>query len=221
MNILKTLVLTSVVTFGLSLALAGQAQAANNCAVGPYGESLGPCTKITLDKKVQRPGSKDFVDGLSTLDPKYRTNDIVNFQIVVQNVGPDKISDATVSDFLPNFVTFVSGPGTFDKTNNKLTFKIASLASGESQTFYVVAKVVDNIAFGNNSFMCVVNYAKVTENNGANSDDSAQFCIERELPVYQPQPIKKAPPTGPEAVAIPALFGMGGFGWFLRKKTNA
>lgn len=222
MNILKTSVLATVLSLGLALTLVGQAQASgNNCAVGMYGEKVGSCTKITLDKKVQKPGSKDFVDGLSALDPKYHTNDTVNFQIVVQNVGPEKIKDATVTDSLPNFVTFVSGPGSYDKTNNKLTFKIAALEVEEAQTFYVATKVVDNISFGSNSLMCVPNYAKVTESNGANSDDIAQFCIERVLQVYPPQPIKKAPPTGPEAMAIPALFSMAGAGMYLRKKFRA
>jgi uncharacterized repeat protein (TIGR01451 family) len=219
MNILKTLVITSILTLGLTLI--GQAHASgSNCAVGMYGQSVGPCTKIVVDKKVQKPGTKDFVDSLSALDSKYHVGDTVTFQIVVQNTGKD-ITNLEVVDTLPQNVQFVSGPGKYDKSSNKLSFNISSLESGKSQTFYITTKVVDSIAFGNNGYVCVNNYVHAKDKNGATSDDAAQFCVERVLKVYPPKPVKQAPPTGPEAVAIPALYGMAGAGMYLRKRFNA
>ncbi len=218
MNILKILVLTSILTLGL--ILVGQAHASgNNCAVGMYGQSVGPCTRIVVDKKVQKPGSKDFVDGLSALDPKYHVGDTVTFQIVVQNTGKD-ITNLDVVDTLPQNVQFVSGPGNYDKNSNKLTFSISSLESGKSQTFYIMTKVIDSVAFGNNGYVCVNNYVYAKDKNGATSDDSTQFCVERIIKVYPPTPVKQAPPTGPEAAALPILMGMGGAGMWLRKRSN-
>ncbi|HEX8931846.1 MAG TPA: hypothetical protein VF810_01695, partial [Patescibacteria group bacterium] len=123
----------------LFVAFATPALASGSDCTGMYGGSYTgsqSCSKISIDKKVQKPGSKDFVDGLSGLDPKYHSGDIVNFQVVVQNVGSDTASNITITDSLPDFVTFVSGPGSYDSNSKKLTFNIASLKSGESQTFY-------------------------------------------------------------------------------------
>lgn len=220
MNSFKVVILSAL----LFVAFAHPALASGSDCTGMYGGSYTgsqSCSKISIDKKVQKPGSKDYVDGLSALDPKYHANDTVNFQIVIQNVGSDKASNVTITDSLPDFVTFVSGPGSYDTNSKKLTFNIASLNSGESQTFYIATKVNDNLAFGDNGFMCVTNYARATESNGTVDDDSAQFCIERVLPVYQPAPVKKAPPTGPIDAALPLLFGMGGAGLYLIKKIKA
>lgn len=212
-------------TLFLPFIFVTQAQASGTNCVSMYGGGYAAtqsCTNITIDKKVQKPGSKDFVDGLSGNDAKYNPGQEVNFQITVQNVGSDKITNLVVTDTLPQFVTFVAGPGSYDKNANKLTFVVASLESGQSQTIYIKTKIVDNVTFPDKGFTCVTNFVRGTEQSGINVDDSTLFCIERPLKIYQPVlGVKQTPSTGPEAAALPVLFGMGGFGWFLRKKPNS
>jgi uncharacterized repeat protein (TIGR01451 family) len=220
MNILISLFFTLI----LSFALAGQAQAATgtNCT-SSYGggyKTTESCTTITIDKKVQKPGTKDFVDGLSENDPKYQENQEVLFKIVILNTGANKLTDVVVTDTLPQFVTFVAGPGSYDKGTNKLTFTIPSLESGQSQTMEVKTKIVDNVSFPEKGFTCVTNYVRATEKNGASADDSTLFCIERPLKVHQPVPVKQTPPTGPLDAALPLLMAMGGAGAFLTRKTR-
>lgn len=221
MNVLISLLFTLF----LSFALAGQAQAASgtNCTSlygGGYKASQA-CTTVMIDKKVQKPGTKDFVDGLSGNDPKYQVNQEVTFQVVVQNTGSEKLTDVVVTDTLPQYVTFVAGPGSYDKAANKLTFTIPSLESGQSQTFHIKTKVVENVTFPNNGFTCVTNYVQVTEKNGASADDSTLFCVERPVKVEPPvKGVKTTPPTGPLDAALPILVSMAGAGMYLTRKTR-
>lgn len=219
MNILKI----TLFAFFLTLLVAGTAQASGtNCTV-MYGGYAGSesCAKISVDKKVLRPGTKDYVDGLSAIDAKYRVSQEVTFQLVVKNDGPEKLTNVVVTDTLPQFVSFVSGPGSYDKNANKLTFVVASLESGKSETIYIKTKVADNVTFPNNGFTCVTNYVRVTEKSGISAEDSSQFCIEQPQKVYPPVlGVKQTPPTGPEAAALPALLGIAGAGMYLRKKVR-
>jgi|GEM_PF-6502029 len=202
---------------------AGQAQASgSNCAAvygGGYSGSQS-CAKISVDKKVLKPGTKDYVDGLSANDPKYSVNQDVTFQIVVQNVGNENLTDITVVDTLPQNLIYSSGAGSYDKNTNKLSFKITNLDVNTTQTFYVVARVNENFAFGDKGFVCVTNYVTATGQNGIASDDAAQLCVERQLKVYPPVlGIKQTPPTGPADAALPILLSMAGAGIYLTKKT--
>ena len=132
MNILNIIFFAILVL----LAVPQQVQAGGNCT-GFYGggyTGTQSCAKVTIDKKVLKPGTKEYVDNLSVPDPKYHSSDTVVFQIVVQNTGSETLTDLQVYDTLPSYVVFVSGPGNFDKNTNKLTFTIPTLNSGESQS---------------------------------------------------------------------------------------
>jgi uncharacterized repeat protein (TIGR01451 family) len=222
MHILISLLFAGI----LSLSFVGQAQAASgtNC-VAMYGggyASTTSCAQITIDKKVLKPGTKEYVDGLSGNDPKYQAGQEVTFEIVVKNVGSEKLNTITVTDTLPQFVTFVSGPGSYDKGTNKLTFVISSLESGASQTFYIKTKVADNVTFPEKGFTCVTNYVNATVKESVSAEDSTLFCIERVLKVQPPVlGVKQTPPTGPLDAALPILMAMGGAGAFLKHKTHA
>jgi hypothetical protein len=76
------------------------------------------------------------------------------------------------------------------------------------------------LVFGDKGYACMVNVVNATANRDISADDAAQFCVERELKVYKPVPVKETPPTGPEAIALPILMGMGGAGMFLRRKVK-
>ena len=71
-----------------------------------------------------------FVDNLNMNDPKYSPSSTAVFQITVTNTGSGTISKTTVKDTLPNYVTFVSGPGSFDANSKVLTFEVNNLDAG-------------------------------------------------------------------------------------------
>lgn len=222
MNVLITLLFTLFLSLS---AFAGVAQASGSnsacttVSTGTY-TSKESCVKITIDKKVLKPGTSDYVDGLSATDPKYGIDQNVTFKVVVQNVGDENLTDITVVDALPQNVTYVSGAGNYDQGRNELSFNIDNLEVGKSQEFFIVAKTTNSMSFGDKGFVCVTNNVRASANKGVQVDDAAQFCVERPLKVQPPVIVKKTPPTGPMDAALPILMSMGGAGIFLRKKFN-
>jgi uncharacterized repeat protein (TIGR01451 family) len=186
------------------------------------------CTSysFSLQKFVQVPGQSwgDFVNNLSINDPKFSLSQTVNFQIVVTNNGSNNISSVTIVDTFPQFVSFVAGPGSFNSSNNTLTFVVNDLNVGQSQTFNLSGKIANSgVPSG---ITCVINQASGTDNNGDTNNASSQLCIQNVtsptstpvvLPVAQ---VKTTPPTGPEMLPLALLFPGGLAGIFLRKKSK-
>ena len=146
-------------------------------------------------------------------------------------VGNVVINKTTVKDTLPQFVSFVSGPGSFDSNTKVLTFDVGNLAAGESRTFTIAAKVADADKLpSNQGITCVVNQAMSTADNNQQSSDNSQFCIGKPvlgettkggLKVFPSQPITKTPATGPEMLGLLGLIPSAITGFFLRKKTSS
>lgn len=186
------------------------------------------CTSysFSLQKFVQVPGQSwgDFVNNLSVNDPKFSLSQTVNYQIVVTNTGSNDISSVTIVDTFPQFVSFVSGPGSFNTNNNTLTFVVNNLDVGQSQTFNLSGKIAN--AGVPQGITCVINQAAGTDNNGDTNSASSQLCIQNVtsptptpvlLPVAQ---VKTTPPTGPEMLPLVLLFPGALGGLFLRRKSQ-
>lgn len=172
------------------------------------------CTSytFTVEKLVQVPGAGNFVDNLSINDPRFGLSQIVNFEIVVNNTGNSTISSITLTDTFPQFIQFVSGPGSFNSNNKVLTFAVNNLGAGQSQTFNVSGKVYGSgVPQG---ITCVVNQVSGVDNNGNTNNSSSQLCIQRTAQV------KTTPATGPEMLPLMALIPGALGGIFLRKKSK-
>jgi uncharacterized repeat protein (TIGR01451 family) len=184
------------------------------------------CTSytFTLQKFVQVPGQSNFVNNLSINDPRYSLSQTVNFEIVVTNTGSSNISSINIVDTFPQFVSFVSGPGSFNNSNNTLTFVVNNLNAGQSQTYNLSGKIANSgVPQG---ITCVVNQAAGTDNNGDTNTASSQLCITNvtnvtPTPVILPvAKVKTTPPTGPEMLPLMALIPGALGGIFLRKKSK-
>lgn len=192
---------------------------------------------ISLDKKVQNPASSKggvsaFVDNLGVNDAKYKPGETVTFQISVTNTGSSTLSTVNVKDTLPQYVDFVSGPGTFNTNSKVLSFDLANLAASETRTVTFQAKVTDASKLPQNqSVTCIVNQASATAEDKT-ATDNAQFCIEKPVvtpsapvtkggvPVVTAPPMAKTPPTGPGMLSLAALLPAGAAGIFLRRKAK-
>ena len=186
------------------------------------------CTSysFSLQKFVQVPNQSwgNFVNNLSINDPKFSLSQTVNFQIIVTNTGSNNISSVTIIDTFPQFVSFVAGPGSFNNSNNTLTFVVNNLNAGQSQTYNLSGKIANaNVPQG---ITCVVNQAAGTDNNGDTNTASSQLCITN-VPNVTPTPvilpvtkIKTTPPTGPEMLPIIGLIPAALSGLYLRKKSK-
>ena len=218
----------------MSLSFAVKANASTCQPIYGGGETCVQVGNLSINKTVKNPSTGGFVDNLNINDPKYSPTSTVDFQITVTNTGSGNISSATVKDTLPNYVTFVSGPGSFDANSKVLTFTVNNLGSGQSQTFNVTAKVVDQGALpANQGVTCVVNQVSATANDNMQSSDNSQFCIEKPsqpgtpstttkggLKVFPAPKVTTTPATGPEMLALIGLIPSGIAGLILRKKTG-
>lgn len=180
---------------------------------------------FTVKKEVRKPNSTTvFVSDLSINDPKFTPNSKVFFKITIKNTGTAEIRNMTITDTLPQFVTFVSGGKVSGKT---VTITLDKLTPGASRSFDVEAKVVDaSLLPQDKGTVCVINKAK-GEVSGESAEDSTQFCIERKVlganptpQVVTTTPPKTVPTTGPEMLPLLALVASGVTGILLRKKTS-
>lgn len=228
----KLLLSISFITF---LAFAGTAFA----DTGVYGGYGAPCqpiygggetcvsnANISINKTVQNPTTKAYVDNLSlSNDPKYSPNQKVEFKLTISNTGDKTLDEVKVIDTFPSFLAFSNGAGTYDNKTKQLTFKIFNLKPNESKTYNVEAKVTANLPT-DQAVNCVVNQAQAI--SGSNqSSDIAQVCIEKVvattkggLPVMSPPSMTQTPATGPEMLSLLAMIPTALAGFYLRKRSK-
>ncbi len=226
--------LFSLITLmALILALSGGFSPAFADCQPLYGGGQSCVTNFafTINKMVQVPGKGggQYVDNLGVNDPKYSPSQNVNYQIIVTNTGSQTIPTINVTDTFPQFITFVSGVGNFDKDTKVLTFNVSNLEAGKSVTYTLTAKTADANTLPNEGVICnetVKNNVQGIDNNGGVDSDSSQICVQKNVlgatppPVLPTPKITSTPATGPEMVALLALIPGALGGLILRKKSK-
>ncbi len=194
------------------------------------GQTCVTTAKFILDKKVLHPketkgNAQVYVDNLSINDPKFVAVQRVKFQLVVTNTGNETISELTLTDILPDFVDFVSGPGTYDSKTRTMTLSIPNLNPDESRKYTIETKVRANETLPQGQgVVCVVNQASLMSGSDESRDNS-QFCIQKTttkggLPVLPAPGLKQTPATGPEMLGLIGLIPAGLAGLLLRRKAS-
>lgn len=236
-NFMKQIVLTlSLLIIGLFATVGVSYAAGTNCQpIYGGGQTCVTTGNILINKTVQNPHTNQFVDNLGINDAHFAPGQTVTFQITVTNTGAAAIANTTVKDIFPQFVSFVSGPGNFDGNTNTLTFTVSSLQANESRTFTLQGKVADaNAMPADQGLLCVINQSSAnSDSNGGNSQDNAQFCIQKSaplptqavttkggLPVFPAPSVTTTPPTGPEALPLLAMIPTAVAGFVLRRKSK-
>lgn len=228
---MKKIILSSLVLmfglFGAGYSYASYGSVACQPIYGG-GETCVTSNKFVLDKKVLHPETsgkgetEKYVDNLSINDPKFAPHQTVKFELTVTNTGNNTLNELTLTDILPSYVTFVSGPGTYNKDSNTLTFKVLNLNANESRKFIIETKVKDANSLPNaQGVVCVVNQASVTFEKDESKDNS-QFCIEKTVTnTVMPAPvITQTPSTGAGSLALIGLIPAAVGGLFLRRKSK-
>lgn len=167
-----------------------------NIANASYGEEKPPTPRITIEKWVWNPGSNSFVENLSVNQFLFLPGQEVTFKVEVKNNGNKDLDNVEINDKLPNEVNFVSGPGTFDKDKNVVSFKIDKLFVNESKAYELKAKIKDADSLPSNVF-CTTNLVEVRADNMV-SQDTASFCAEKKVLGV----VKELPKTGPDSLVM-------------------
>lgn len=209
-------------------ASAPKSYASVNCQpIYGGGQTCVANGEIQIDKKIRHPKTGDFVDNLSINEVRYHSGETIIFKINVTNTGDADFSSVEVKDILPQYVTFVSGPGKFDEKTNTLKYSLNNLKANETRTNDITLKVIDQSSLPiNQGVFCVVNQSSLNA-DGKTALDNSQFCIEKVtpttkggLPVMPPPGIAQTPPTGPEMLGLIGLIPAGLAGILLRRKTK-
>lgn len=187
------------------------------------GEICDEKVEFSLDKKVMSPSKGGvFVDNLQTNDARFQIGSNIEYKIIVTNTGDKKLSNITITDTLPQYVTYVSG-GSYDTATRKVTYTVKDLNKGAKSEVSLTVKV-DSSLPQDQSVVCVVNQASARDDSGATASDSAQACIEKDVPtknqVVTTAPVKKIPETGPEMLSLLLLVPSGIGGYILKKKSS-
>ena len=113
--------------------------------------------------------------------------DNLTYTVTVKNEGNGNATDVIIVDTLGKGLEYVSSTGNYDNKNNTITWKV-NLASGETKTFTVVAKIVgytdvtNEVTVGNKTAAVTVNIpeiipAKDVNNTTPNFGDKVEYTI--------------------------------------------
>ena len=217
MKSMKRLIFISIFFTVLLLTTFIAKTSADGGCVPVYGGGVS-CPKegqVLIDKKVRNPSTGIFVDNLGLADPKYRPLWIVTFRLYVKNSGNQTLDRVIVTDKIPQFVDFMSGPGNYDAGGRTLTFTVSNLLGGSTRTFDIKGRIVHQAVLpAEKSIICPVNVAEAQSDSQKDRDES-QFCVEKEMVV------PTVPKAGPEhwilsAIGLSTVFVTG---VYLRKKA--
>lgn len=131
--------------FGLSfLAVVLASISSSKLAMAQYATNITITNPLSVDKLLKPINDekiKDFVDNIDASQKLFVIGDVLEYKIVVKNVGTSTITDVKVTDYLPKYLSLIFFPGTFDKNTNEIKFSIDSLASNESKEYLIRAKL--------------------------------------------------------------------------------
>ena len=113
--------------------------------------------------------------------------DNLTYTVTVKNEGNGNATDVIIVDTLGKGLEYVSSTGNYDNKTNTITWKV-DLASGETKTFTVVAKIIgytdvtNEVTVGNKTAAVTVNIpeiipAKDVNNTTPNFGDKVEYTI--------------------------------------------
>lgn len=228
-NLIANISTFAVVTV-MTMVLAGVAVADSSptqCQpIYGGGQNCVPQGALRINKQIEKPVGKGFVDNLVSSDEKFAPEGTAVFKLIVTNTGSTNLINVVAKDILPAHVSFVSG-GTYDQATRTVSIPVGDLPAGQSKEVTITVKIASANQLPSDETTCVVNQAIVTANNTPEHRDSAQFCIAKPGQmvtkggqVVQPAPkMVTTPSTGPEAFALFGLLPSAIAGFILRRKS--
>ncbi len=191
---------------------------------GQYGQTT-PSQSILIDKQVGKPVGTtkggvteiEYVDNLTPADPRFKPGAEVDFKIRVKNTSSVQLDAVTVTDTVPAYIEPIEGPGTYDASTRIITFNAGTFAPGEEKTYFLKTQLYGQDKLpSDRGLMCITNYAKAYNAN-VSDDDTAQFCIEKEV-----LGVTQTPKSGPELdfLLLAGQMSVLGVGVIIKKKAK-
>lgn len=212
------------------------------------GGTICQNNNLLVDKKVKDPENGEFVNNIELNTALFHPEDRVSFRIFVTNIGNSQLKNITVTDNLPQYLTPVQTPGTYDSTQRRVTMKIDTLGKNETKSFDLEFVLSPLSELGNTAPQFCLSNQAVAQVDTQKSNDTAQLCVEKTaavqmttkgglpvetptptipnntkggLPVYGQTATNKTPSTGAEILLMPIFGAMTAYGMYLRRKTRS
>lgn len=194
---------------------------------GQYGQYGGgaPSYSIVIDKKVStgtqtKGGIVSYVDNYSESDARLSPGAKVYFEVKVKNTSDTTLTNVEVKDIFPDSIDAVEGPGSFDTNSKTISWTYPELKAGEEKTEKIIAQVYDQSRLpADKGLFCLNNKATVRVAN-AYDEDTAQFCVEKQVSLTKGGIPKKAPEAGAPGILLSALSMVSLAGGFYIKKKS-
>jgi uncharacterized repeat protein (TIGR01451 family) len=206
---------------------AAASVSADSGQYGQYGQYGGgsPSTSIIIDKMVSqgsttKGGVVSYVDNYSPSDTRLSPGSKVYFQIKVKNTSEVTLKNVEVQDVLPAHLDAVEGPGTYDQNNKTISWTYPELKPNEEKIEKIIAQVYSqNRLPADKGLFCMTNKATAKVNN-LYDDDTAQFCVEKQVALNKGGVPQTTPQAGAPGIALSvmSIVSLAG-GLYIRRKS--
>ncbi|HOZ80656.1 MAG TPA: hypothetical protein PK370_00350 [Candidatus Woesebacteria bacterium] len=149
---------------------------------------------VVIDKTIRSTAQTEFVDNISRNTYVFNENDGIEFRLVVENRSNSVLTNLTVTDNLPKYLSLQYYPGEFDQKNNRITTTIDSLGVGETKVLMIRGRIV-NSPIGTNP-VALTNFAEVRNQNAYDNDRASYYVASNNIP-----------DTGSNILVLGSVFG--------------
>ncbi|PIZ65515.1 hypothetical protein COY14_02125 [Candidatus Roizmanbacteria bacterium CG_4_10_14_0_2_um_filter_36_9] len=197
---------------------------ADTSQYGQYGAGT-PSYSIAIDKMVMtknqtKGGQEIYVDNLTPSDPRYSPDERIYFLIKVKNTSNITLQNVEVEDRMPEWLAAIEGPGEYIANERVVKWKYNELAAGEEKTEKIIAQVLPQAQLPADKGLFCLNNKAWSRSGTAYDEDTAQFCIEKQVITNGGQPVTTTPQAGAPLLAFGALNLLGlGVGVWMRGKS--
>lgn len=136
--------------------------------------------EISIDKTIRGIGDTQYFDNIESSRKVFYENDVIEFKIKVENTGNQDLVNIKASDKLPNNLTLIFFPGTYNSNERLIEWTIDRLSPGEHKEYLVRAKVTDVTEI--KSIVSRTNNAKACSDNTCDDDNASYFIGKSTVP---------------------------------------
>lgn len=187
-NIVGKLILTILALAAVTAVSSKKAYADCESNYGG-GETCTYEKNFSIEKEVRIAGNDDWEDKVTGV----KVGDTVEFRIKIKNTGEVESDSMEMKDSLPDELNKTGGSGLTEEWDN--------FEPGETKTFTIEAKINSDEFDRTGDFeKCVVNEAKVYQDDDSQGSDTATVC-------YGSGQITELPKTAASSTTVLAVFG--------------
>lgn len=173
---------------------------------------------LSIEKYVRWEGTDDWYESIEKETHLFDPGEKVIYKIVVKNTGDADAESVRVVDELPDYISWISGEGEWDKDERKVRFDLGTVKAGEEKDRVYTAKVADeeDLPFTDREQK---NVATLYEGDEKIDDDHAQVWINGpEILAARVEKPEELPEAGADALGLVLIsLGMIISGWGMKR----